>query len=66
MKRLSALCLLLSVLWFSGCMNQPLPKDAYIKGVHSKIVTPWGTSEQIIDEAATGTAARNASLPEKK
>lgn len=41
--------------------HQPLPKDAYVRGVTSKIVTPWGTSEQHLDEAATGTAARNAS-----
>ncbi len=48
----------------TGCMSHNFPKDAYIKGAHSKIVTPWGTSELVIDEAATGTAAKHASLPE--
>lgn len=41
-----------------GCVHQPLPKDAIVKGITSKIVTPWGTSELTIVEAATGSAAR--------
>jgi hypothetical protein len=53
------------ILVVSGCTSlPPLPKDSYIKGVHHKIVTPWGTAEQVIDEVSTGAAARNSSLPD--
>lgn len=59
---LRTLCLCVSVVLFlSGCIfHQPLPKDALVRGVSSKIVTPWGTSEQKIEEAATGAAANKA------
>ena len=63
--RLLPLCLCVFVVQLcSGCFSHNFPRDAYIKGAHSKIVTPWGTSELVIDEAATGTAAKNASLPD--
>ena len=61
---MKAIPILLCSLLFSGCFSHNFPKDAYLKGAHSKIVTPWGTSELVVDEAATGTAAKNASLPD--
>lgn len=48
----------------AGCFTHNLPRDAFMQGAHSKIVTPWGTHELIIDMAATGTAAKNVTLPE--
>lgn len=56
--------LIIATASLAGCVNQPLPKDSYLKGVTSKVVTPWGTGEMHIDEAATGTAARNATKPD--
>lgn len=64
MNTLIRLIALLASLTTAGCFTHDFPKDAYIKGAHSKIVTPWGTSELVIDEAATGTAAKTASLPD--
>lgn len=58
------IAVLTAVASLSGCVTQPLPKDSYLKGVTSKVVTPWGTGEMHIDEAATGTAARNATKPD--
>lgn len=62
-----SLCLCVSVvslLCLSGCFTHNLPRDAYMQGAHSKIVTPWGTHELVIDMAATGTAAKNITVPE--
>lgn len=66
MKLRLSLCLCASVLPFllSGCFTHNLPRDAFMQGAHSKIVTPWGTHELVIDMAATGTAAKNVTLPE--
>lgn len=45
----------------SGCINPPpLPKDALVRGVTTKVSTPWGSAEQVITEAATGSAAVKA------
>lgn len=61
-----SLCLCASVvsLLLSGCFTHNLPRDAYLQGIHSKIVTPWGTHELVVDVGATGTAAKNVTLPE--
>lgn len=48
----------------TGCFSHNLPRDAFMQGAHHKIVTPWGTSELVIDMAATGTAAKNVTLPD--
>lgn len=56
--------LLASLITMTGCFSHNFPKDAYIQGAHSKIVTPWGTSELVVDKAATGQAAKNVSLPD--
>ena len=48
----------------AGCFTHNLPKDAYLQGIHSKIVTPWGTHELVVDMGATGSAAKNVTLPE--
>lgn len=55
---LLASCLIL----LSGC--QSWPKDAYIQGAKSTVNTPWGPSTMEADMIATGSAARNISLPE--
>ena len=52
------------LLCLSGCFSHNLPRDAFMQGAHSKIVTPWGTHELVIDMAATGTAAKNVTLPD--
>lgn len=54
--------LILASLLLSGC--QSWPKDAYIQGAKSTVNTPWGPMTQEADMIATGTAARNISLPE--
>lgn len=64
MKFIRFFSALSAVLLLSGCVSHNLPKDSYMQGVHSKIVTPWGTGEMLIDMAATGTAAKNVTLPE--
>lgn len=46
----------------SGCHN--FPRDAYIQGAKSTVNTPWGPSTLQAEIMATGTAARNISLPE--
>lgn len=48
----------------SGCISQPLPKDANIVGFKNKITTPWGSSDISIDELNTGAAARNVTKGE--
>lgn len=58
------LCASLVSLLLSGCFTHNLPKDSFMQGAHSKIVTPWGTHELVIDMAATGLAAKNVTLPE--
>lgn len=51
------------ILWIvSGC--QSWPKDAYIQGAKSTVNTPWGPSTLEAEMIATGSAARNISLPE--
>ena len=61
MKSFSFLVIVL-VLSFAatGCVSHKLPPNAYLKGVKSKISTPWGTGELEVAEAATGTAASKA------
>lgn len=50
----------------SGCISKHnLPANSFMQGVTSKISTPWGSHELIIDMAATGDAAKNISLPEQ-
>ncbi len=62
MKHVLTFCLILSLIAaLSGCMSHSLPKDTYMRGVKSKINTPWGSHELQLEEAATGTAAKNAS-----
>lgn len=46
----------------AGC--QSWPRDAYIQGAKSTVNTPWGPMTQEADILATGTAAKNISLPE--
>ena len=46
----------------SGCHN--FPRDSYGQGVKSTINTPWGPSTLEVEIIATGTAAKNISLPE--
>jgi hypothetical protein len=53
--------LIIASLALSGCMSHKLPPDAYMRGVKSEIVTPWGSHKLDIQEAGTGTAAANAS-----
>lgn len=53
---------LISLLFIAGCHSWP--KDAYIEDAESTINTPWGPSTQKAKVIATGSAARNASLPE--
>lgn len=61
MKRI----ILLVPLLLAGCMSKhTLPTNAFMQGVTSKISTPWGSHELVIDMAATGEAAKNISLPE--
>jgi len=55
--------LLLASLALSGC--QSWPKDAYVQGAKSTVNTPWGPSTFSADIMATGTAAKNISLPEQ-
>lgn len=55
---------LVALLATAGCFTHNLPRDAYLQGIHSKIVTPWGTHELVVDVGATGTAAKNVTLPE--
>lgn len=57
--RIAALVLVCSL---AGCHN--FPKDSYGQGVKSTINTPWGPSTLEVDIIATGTAAKNISLPE--
>ncbi len=45
-----------------SCHNWP--KDSYIQGAKSTVNTPWGPSTLEADIVATGTAAKNISLPE--
>lgn len=44
----------------TGCVSHSLPKDSYLRGVKSKVSTPWGSGELDVAEAATGTAAKTA------
>lgn len=46
----------------SGCHN--FPRDGYVQGMKSTVNTPWGPSTIEADILATGSAARNISLPE--
>ena len=57
MKLIAALIILSAS---SGCMSHKLPPDAYMRGVTSKITTPWGSHELEIQEAGTGVAAEKA------
>lgn len=59
MKRLLLTLLTLSA---AGCMSHDLPRDSYLKGVESKLSTPWGSHELKVNEAATGTAAKNITM----
>lgn len=52
----------LFALALSGCHN--FPKDSYGQNVKSTVNTPWGPSTLEVGIIATGTAARNISLPE--
>jgi len=54
---LAALCLS-----FAGC--QSWPKDAYIQGAKSTVNAPWGPSTLEAEIIATGTAAKNITIPE--
>lgn len=47
----------------TGC--QSWPRDAYVQGAKSTVNTPWGPSTFTADIMATGSAARNISLPEQ-
>lgn len=46
----------------AGCHN--FPRDSYGQGVKSTVNTPWGPSTLEVEIIATGTAAKNISLPE--
>ena len=46
----------------AGCHN--FPRDSYGQNVESTINTPWGPSTLKVGIIATGTAAKNISLPE--
>ena len=46
----------------SGCHN--FPRDSYGQDVKSTVNTPWGPSTLEVGIIATGSAARNISLPE--
>lgn len=51
--------------FLTGCISKHnLPPNSFMQGVTSKISTPWGSHELVIDMAATGEAAKNISLPE--
>jgi ABC-type uncharacterized transport system auxiliary subunit len=57
--RIAALLLVASL---AGCHN--FPKDSYGQGVKSTVNTPWGPSTLEVEIIATGSAAKNISLPE--
>jgi len=57
--KIAALILVASL---AGCHS--FPKDSYGQGVKSTINTPWGPSTLEVEILATGTAAKNISLPE--
>lgn len=67
LHRILGLAFLL-LFWFvmpfliSGCHN--FPRDSYMTGVKSTINTPWGPSTIEAAIVATGTAAKNVSLPD--
>ena len=58
--RILAAAAILAIL--TGCHN--FPRDSYGQGVKSTINTPWGPSTLEVEIIATGTAAKNISLPE--
>ena len=64
LRTFAVLCAFALSLPLGGCFTHNLPKDAFMQGAHSKIVTPWGTHELVIDMAATGSAAKNVTLPD--
>jgi PBP1b-binding outer membrane lipoprotein LpoB len=55
--------LIFVTLVLTGCVHN-FPKDAYGQGVKSTVNTPWGPSTLEVEILATGTAAKNISLPE--
>jgi hypothetical protein len=57
--RLIAIALLAGL---CGCHN--FPRDSYGQDVKSTVNTPWGPSTLEVGIIATGSAARNISLPE--
>ncbi len=61
-RRLSLAAALALASALTGCHN--FPRDAYGQGVKSTINTPWGPSTLEVEIIATGTAAKNISLPE--
>jgi len=61
MKKLAFL--LFPTLVLTGCVHN-FPKDAYGQGVKSTVNTPWGPSTLEVEILATGSAAKNISLPE--
>lgn len=63
LRRLLSVCSVCSVgIVLTGCHN--FPRDSYGQGVKSTINTPWGPSTLEVEIIATGTAAKNISLPE--
>lgn len=62
MKHRLVVALASALLCLSGC--QQWPKDAYIQGAKSTVNTPWGPSTLEAEIIATGSAAKNISLPE--
>lgn len=62
---MKALAAILACTLLSGCISKHnLPSNSFMQGVTSKISTPWGSHELVIDMAATGEAAKNISLPD--
>lgn len=53
---------LIATALLAGCHS--FPKDSYGQDVESTINTPWGPSTLKVGILATGSAARNISLPE--